>query len=122
MSKFCKAGCFYSPFPVILRLMYDPAAAERKREKKIRRLLKKSAWAAGMGIGLIILRFIVAPYLGENEAAQDALFIFGWCLIGYGAATVLSFMFLRAHIFKINIALSWVIMPLIFIKLLTGVL
>ncbi|MCB9990414.1 MAG: hypothetical protein H6867_03410 [Rhodospirillales bacterium] len=102
--------------------MYDEDKAERRKEKKIRRILKKSAWATGLGVGLLILKVFIVPYIGDNEQAEKALSVFSWCLVFYGITMILSFLFLRAHIFKINIALSWVILPLLFVKLLMDVL
>ena len=96
--------------------------AELKIEKKTKKLMKKSAWAAGLGIGLLLLKFLVTPFIGDNEQAQKALFIFGWCLVAYGAITVLSFMFLKKFMFKINMLMTWVIMPMIFVKLLMSAL
>lgn len=98
--------------------MYDPHKAELKQEKKQKKLFIKSAWAAGLGLGLLLLKFAIVPFLGENEQAESALGIFAWCLIGYGVALVLSFVFLRKFIGKINFVLSWLVMPTILIKLL----
>lgn len=98
--------------------MYDERKAELKKEKKTGRILKKSAWAAGLGIGLILLKFLIVPLIGANEQAEKALVIFGWCLIAYGALMVLTFVFLRNFIFKINFVLSWIVLPLLFFKLL----
>ncbi len=97
--------------------MHDPAKAELKKEKKINKLLKKSAWAIGAGIGMVLLKFLVAPFLGDNENAEKALGILGWCLVAYGATIVLSFVFLRKFLFKVNLLLTWVVMPVIFLKL-----
>lgn len=102
--------------------MHDQHKAELKQEKKQKRLFIKSAWAAGLGFGLLLLKFAIVPFLGENEQAEKALVIFAWCLIGYSAAIVLSYLFMRKHVFKVNLLLTWVVMPLIFVKLLTDAL
>jgi len=98
--------------------MHDEHKAELKKEKKIKRLLVKSAWAMGLGVGLLLLKFVIAPMIGSNEQTEKALGIFSWCLIAYGGAIILTFMFLRNFLFKVNILLSWTVMPLIFLKLL----
>lgn len=101
--------------------MNDPEKAELKKEKKIKKLLKKSAWAIGAGIGMILLKTLVAPFLGDNEEAEKALGVLGWCLAAYGTSTILSFIFLRNFIFKIDFIMAWAVMPLIFIKLFMDV-
>lgn len=102
--------------------MYDVDRAEKNQEKKIKRLLQKSAWAIGAGVGLFLLKVVVVPFLGDNEAAERALVIFSSCLVAYGGILILAFVFWRKMLFKINLALSWVIMPAVFIKLLMDVL
>ncbi|GEM_PF-994455 len=102
--------------------MHDPHKAELKKEKQQKRLLLKSAGAAGLGLGLLLLKFLIVPFLGENAEAEKALVAFGWCLIAYGGAIVLSFIFLKKHIFKINLLLTWIVLPLIVIKFATDVM
>lgn len=101
--------------------MYDENKAERRKEKKIRRILKKSAWAMGLGVGFLLLKFLVVPFIGDNEQAEKALGVFSWCLIAYGLVIILTFMFLRDFLFKVNIALSWVVLPLLLVKLMTDI-
>jgi len=98
--------------------MHDLHKAELKQEKKTKRLLLKSAAAAGLGLGLLLLKFLIVPFLGDDPEAENALAAFGWCLIGYGAVIVLSFIFLKKHVFKVNLLLSYVVLPLLFLKLL----
>ena len=102
--------------------MYDTDWAEKRQEKKIKRLLKKSAWAIGIGFGLFLLKIVIVPFLGSNEDVEKALLIFSLCLIAYGGILVLSFMFLRTMLSKIDLALSWVIMPAFLVKILMDVL
>lgn len=102
--------------------MHDTAPLDPRKEKKIRRLLLKSAWSFGIGVGLILLRFAVAPFLGVQENAEKAVLLFAWCVIAYGGALVLSFVFLKKHMLTIDLILTWLVMPALFVKLLTDAL
>ncbi len=102
--------------------MNDLDKQERKKEKKIQRLLKKSAYAVGLGIGLLLLKFVVVPFLGESEQTEKALGLFSYCLILYGASIIVTFIVKKDWLIKVDLLLSWVIMPLILVKLLTDAL
>ncbi len=102
--------------------MNDLAKQERKKEKKIGRIMRNGVLSAGIGVGLFFLRFLVTPFLGDNEEAQTALFIFSLCLMGYGALLILTFIFKRDWLFKINLVLTWLVFPLILLKMLMAFL
>lgn len=102
--------------------MQEDHKAELKKEKKVKRLLKKSAWSVGLGVGLLLLKFIIVPMLGIGETEAGAVTAFAWLLVFYGAAIILSFVFLRKFIFKINIVMSWVVLPVLAAKILMDVL
>lgn len=96
--------------------------AEIKQEKKTKRLLKKSAWAIGGGIGLIVIKLLITPFIGDSPEIEANMVKAGLCLAGYGLAVILSFVFLRKFLFKIDLLLTWIILPLIALKLLMNVM
>ncbi len=102
--------------------MQEDHKAELKKEKKIKRLLKKSAWSVGLGVGLLLLKLIVVPLIGIGKTEQGALLAFAWLFIFYGASIILSYVFLRKFLFKINILMSWIVLPLLATKVLMDVL
>ena len=100
----------------------DPEKRQRKREKKTKRLLRKSACAAGVGLGLFLLRFLIAPFIGNNEQANAALTGISLCLIAYGALIIVTFVAKKDWLFKADILLSWVIIPVIVLKFVLDIL
>lgn len=101
--------------------MYDPAKAERKKEKQIANIMWRSVGAAGVGIGLFLLRFIVAPFLGENEKALDAIATFSLCLIGFGGLMIVVFICKRDWLTRVYPLMAWFVLPIILLKLLAGI-
>lgn len=101
--------------------MRDPAKAERRKEKRIKQIMLRSMGAAGVGIGLFLLRFLVAPFIGENEEVMQAIVTFSLSLIGLGAVMIVTFLFKKDWLSKVYMAMIWVILPVILVKLLLGV-
>ncbi|MCB9988341.1 MAG: hypothetical protein H6868_03290 [Rhodospirillales bacterium] len=97
--------------------MNDLDKYERKKEKKIGRIMRNSVLVLGIGIGLFLLKFLVVPFLGDNEQGERVLVIFSLSLMGYGVINVLTFMFLKDGLFKVNLLMTWVVLPLVLLKL-----
>jgi len=98
--------------------MHEPDRAERKQEKKQARIMRKSAYGLGFGVGLFLLKVLVAPLLGEHELAQAALGAFALCLFGYGAVILLVFLVKKAWLRPADLLLVWVVIPAILLKLI----
>lgn len=99
----------------------DPEKRERKREKKVKRLLRKSAYAAGIGAGLFVLRFVIAPFLGDSEQVNAALTGLSLCLIAYGVLLIITFVVKKEWLFRADMLLSWVIIPAIALKIILSI-
>ncbi len=93
-------------------------AEELKRHKKEQKILFSSALTGGVGVGLFLLRFFVIPYLGENELAQNVIVFFAFALMGYTGIIVLTFMFARRWLMQVQFLLTWVALPVLFIKIM----
>lgn len=100
--------------------MYDPEKAERKKEKRIAAIMLRSIGVAGVGAGLFLLRFLVAPFLGEDPEALAAIGAFSLCLIGYGGAMTFVFVFKRAWVPRAWLLMTWVVLPTVALKILLG--
>jgi hypothetical protein len=97
---------------------------EEKQTKKIAKIMRRSIFAAGIGIGLFFLKFLVIPMLGleDNEAAVKIISSFSLYLIFYGVALTLVFIFKRSFVLKANLIMNYVIVPLIAVKMLTDLM
>ena len=94
--------------------MFDP---EEKKERKLRRIMRKAAWGLGIGVGLFLLKIFVTPFIGDNEMATSAMGAFSLCLFGYGALMMLVFTFARNWVTRADLLLCWVIIPAVLLKL-----
>ena len=105
--------------------MLDPEKAafkkEQKKEKRIAHIMWRSTGAAGAGVGLFLLRFLVAPFIGNDEQALHAIASFAFALMGFGGLMVVLFIFRRAWLPQAYLAMVWVVLPVILLKLLAGV-
>jgi hypothetical protein len=99
----------------------DPDRHEQKKEKKIKRLLRKSAYAVGIGIGFFLLRFLIAPFIGDNEQANAAITIISLCLVAYGTLMIVTFIFKKDWFVKVDILLNWIIIPIIALKFIVDI-
>ncbi|PJB69830.1 MAG: hypothetical protein CO093_09570 [Alphaproteobacteria bacterium CG_4_9_14_3_um_filter_47_13] len=98
----------------------DLEKAERKQEKRNSKIMLRSIGAAGMGVGLFLLRFLVAPFLGENKEALAALGLFSLCLIGFGGVMIAVYIIKKDWLSKIYMLMIWVVLPILFLKLFIG--
>ena len=71
----------------------------------------------GAGVGLFLLKFLIVPFLGNHEQGERVLVIFSLSLMAYGAINILAFIFFKNWLFKVNLLMTWVILPLILLKL-----
>ena len=99
----------------------DQAALRReiKREKKIKKIMRRSTFAAGIGLGLFFLKFLVIPMLGiqDHEEAIHVITAFSLYLVFYGVSLILVFMFKQQFVIKADMIMTWVITPLMLAKL-----
>lgn len=99
----------------------DEAAKEEKEEKRFKRIMRNAIIYAGVGIGLLLVRpFFGGAVEGETpDMATASLFTSaGVALIGCGGLVVVAGLFLRKHLFKVNLLLTYGVMPIIIIKAL----
>ena len=97
--------------------MDDFDKRELQKEKKTKRIMKKSAYGIGFGIGLYVLKFLIAPFIGDHDLAREALGAFALCLLTYGITTIAVFIFKKDWLAKADFLLSWIIIPMILLKL-----
>lgn len=99
----------------------DPAALrrEKKQEKKIKKIMRRSTFAAGIGLGLFFLKFLVIPMLGleDNENAIRVITAFSLYLIFYGVSLILVFVFKQKFVTKADMIMTWIVTPLMLAKL-----
>ncbi len=98
--------------------MFDPEKAEIKKEKRIARIMWRSLGAAGIGLGMLLMKLLVAPFIGDNPALEKAITSGSLTLIGFGALMTALFLFKKQWLPKAYLAMVWVILPVIFLKLL----
>jgi len=102
--------------------MQNPAAkAERKKEKKISNIMWRSIGAAGIGLGLLIMKLLVAPFIGDNPAIENAITTFSLALIGFGGLMIVLFIFKKKWLPSAYLLMLWLVLPAILLKLLAGV-
>lgn len=93
---------------------------EEKLQKKQRRIIRTSVWSIGLGLGLLAARMIAPLFAGESEAASSGFSAFGFALTGYGAAQLIAIVFMRRHAPLVCSVITYIIMPAVLLKLLTG--
>lgn len=97
---------------------------EERFQKKIKRVGRLSGWCVGLGIGLLLARFI-APLIASGDSAasaKEALSNFGVALIMYGALMLTCFMFVQRHLLKINLIMTYLIMPILLFKMFMDIM
>ena len=86
---------------------------EIRREKKAVKIFKNTALMAGIGVGLFVLS-LIAPMIYQGEGTNEMQVMFrkyGAYIVAYVAAMVLTFMFMRKHIFVVNGIMQYVVLP-----------
>lgn len=84
--------------------------------------MRKSAYGLGIGIGLFVLQFLIAPFLGDHEVANKTLGAFVTSLLVYGGVNVLTFIVRRDWLGRVDMALVWIIIPAILLKLIMDII
>lgn len=93
--------------------MYEENEREKKRDKKIFKILKRSSITIGAGLGFLIL----IPFLPDVSDAEkqknilDLFFMTGWCIAGYGAFMSLCVFFLRSKVLLIDGLMNFFVVP-----------
>jgi hypothetical protein len=91
---------------------------EERQKKKTRRIAMAGAWSAGIGVGVLIAR-LISPVFMEPDEATNAIFSqASMALILYGIAQLASVLFLSRHAGKIDMILTYIVMPAVIIKII----
>ena len=90
---------------------------ETKLAKKRGRIIRTSVWSVGLGIGLLVARYIAPLIMGESEIANTGFSGFGMALFGYGLAQLAVVVFMRRRATVICPVITYIIMPAVIIKL-----
>ncbi len=90
---------------------------EERYNKKIRRLAFRSAWAAGIGIGALIVRLIAPLLLGDDKTTSALLAGAGFILAGGAALNFAAIMFFRKQAVLLGSLVSWLIVPGLLVRL-----
>lgn len=85
--------------------------------KKRRRVIRASTWSVGLGIGLLIIRYIAPLMMGESVAANAGFSAFGYALTGYGLAQLVVLAVLPRVALKLCFLITC-LMPVLFLKFL----
>lgn len=93
---------------------------ESRQRKKQQRIIRTSVWSIGLGIGLLIARYVAPLIMGESAAADTVFSGFGWALLAYGTAQLAAVAFLKKQAAVICALLTYIVMPAILLWLLTG--
>lgn len=91
---------------------------EEKLRKKRGGAIRTSIWSAGLGIGLLIIRYIAPLMMGESAAANAGFSAFGYVLAGYGLAQLAILALLPRVALKLCFAITYLVMPAILLKII----
>ena len=91
---------------------------EAKAQKKFNRTMRNAIFGAGIGIGLLLIKpfFIGTEEAGTSESTVALFNAIGFSLIGYGALIVVTGLFLRKILFKVNLVAFYIVLPVIILK------
>ena len=92
---------------------YALAEKERKRDKKIAKIMKRAAISVGVGLGFIILLPFL-PEISDTEKMddmKDLLSLTGMSIVGYGALMTLTVFFFRKHTLVVDGLMNWLVVP-----------
>src|SRR3982750_3830899 len=89
--------------------------AEERLDKKLRRILRNSGWSAGLGAGLLLVHLF---FPGDQAGSTNRAFAeFGAVFFAYGVSQLIAVIFLRKLATKINLLLTYLLLPAALIKL-----
>ena len=88
----------------------------KKKKKKFRRVSKSGFYAIGGGIGLFVIKFIFPNIEGDEQAKVLFNGLSLWLII-YGGLIVLTLVFKRDWMVRVNTVLVWFVTPAVLIKL-----
>lgn len=91
---------------------------EVKAQKKFNRVMRNAIFCAGIGIGLLLVKpfFIGTEEAGTSESTAALLGMIGLSLIGYGALIVVTGLFARKLLFKVNLVAMYIVLPALILK------
>lgn len=91
---------------------------EARLAKKRGRIVRTSVWSVGLGIGLLVARYIAPLIMGESDIANAGFSGFGFALLGYGAMQLAVLAFMRRHAGIVCSVITYIIMPAVMLKLI----
>ncbi len=96
---------------------YDPnkelADKERKRDKKIYKILKKAAIAVGAGLGFIVIIPFLPDITDKDKMVEmrELFSLTGMSVASYGVFMSFVIFFFRDRILLVNGIMNWLIVP-----------
>lgn len=97
----------------------DAQRRAEKQEKKIKKITGRAFIVAGLGIGLFFLKFLIIPVLGLKDDPEivNAISACSFYMIFYGVVLALVFLFKREFVVKANLVMTYIVVPLMIVKL-----
>jgi hypothetical protein len=97
--------------------MYDieDDGLDKKSRKKYYKIIRNACSAIGGGVGLILLKGFFSV---EVEKAQDLFNGLGLWLIAFGCVVLLTAIFNKDWVFRINSILIFIVTPVVVVKLI----
>ncbi len=94
--------------------------AEAREKKKFNRTMRNAVIAAGIGIGLLLIKpFFIGLDAETVDHSKAALFnTLGFSLLGYGALIVACGIFLRKMVLKVNLV-AYIVLAVLILKALS---
>lgn len=91
---------------------------EAKAQKKFNRVMRNAIIGLGIGIGLMLVKpfFTGTEEAGTSDSTSALFNAIGFSLIGYGAVIVVTGLFLRKMLFKVNLVAVYIVLPIIILK------
>lgn len=86
---------------------------ERKRDKKIHKIIKRSAIAFGAGLGFFFM-IPILPDIADKEKMSEMRELFsltGLSVAGYGVFMAIAIFFFRNRILMVDALMNWFIVP-----------
>lgn len=93
---------------------------EARAQKKFNKAMRNAVLSLGIGIGMMLVKpFFIGTEEGVSSESMARLFnMLGFSLIGYGALIILTGIFLRKMLFKVNFVAFYLLLPALILKAL----
>lgn len=92
---------------------------EMREQKKFNRIMRNAVLSLGIGIGLMLVKpFFMGTENGGSNSTTTVFNLLGLSLIGYGLVIVITGLFLRKMLFKVNFIGFYLVLPALIISAL----